>query len=165
MTSSSASEAELLLQREQVEADFRDGWVPRDVDEPRVLTDSAYTAARKIVEEGGWTGLDRSTIQAVRNGARPGDPLPQERKPFIDRVTNVQVIIIGSGPEGRVAVLFSHDHFPGIRFGHRLSLPSDRDARLALLWLKEQIETGALHRMMRDQPVPDDAGIIWTMAS
>jgi hypothetical protein len=26
----------------------------------------------------------------------------------------------------------------------------------------EEIDTGALHRMMRNEPAADDAGIIWT---
>jgi hypothetical protein len=26
----------------------------------------------------------------------------------------------------------------------------------------EEIETGALHRMMQDQPAADSAGIVWT---
>jgi hypothetical protein len=26
----------------------------------------------------------------------------------------------------------------------------------------EEIETGALDRMMQDPPAPDDAGVIWT---
>jgi hypothetical protein len=30
------------------------------------------------------------------------------------------------------------------------------------IWLVEEIETGALDRMMEDPPAPDDAGIIWT---
>lgn len=47
------------------------------------------------------------------------------------------------------------------RFGHRFPLnPSgEGDEKIGL---KEDIETGALHRMMNDPPVPDDAGIVWT---
>jgi hypothetical protein len=35
--------------------------------EPRVLTEQGYARARKILDHGGWTGLDETTIQAVRN--------------------------------------------------------------------------------------------------
>ena len=57
-----------------------------------------------------------------------------------------------------VVALFSHQGFPGVRFGHRFT-PGDKHAPI---WLKEEIETGALHRMMQAQPAPDDAGIVWT---
>lgn len=163
MTSSWASEAELQQQRTKAEAALREGWVPQGAGKARVLTNSDYAAARKVIEEGGWTGLDRVTIDAVRNGAQPGDPLPPlERKPFIAHVGDAEVIIIGEGREQRVAVVFSHDHFPGVRFGHRLPLPSQNNAGHELVWLKEEIETGALRRMMLDPPAADDAGIIWT---
>jgi hypothetical protein len=163
MASSPAPESELLRQKTEVEADFSGGWVPRDVGTRRVLTDTAYAAARKIIDEGGWSGLDRVIIEAVRDGAQPGDALPpREARPFIDRMSDIEVILVGSSPHRCVAVLFSYDHFPGIRFGHRLPLPSENGAKHALIWLKEQIETGALHRMMRNPPAPDSAGITWT---
>jgi hypothetical protein len=41
-----------------------------DAGQPRVLTADATS----IVQQGGWTGLDRETIEAVRAGAQPGDP-------------------------------------------------------------------------------------------
>ena len=56
-----------------------------------------------------------------------------------------------------MAVLFCHQSFPGVRFGHRFT-PADK---YAPIWLMEEIETGALHRMMRTQPPPDDAGTVW----
>ena len=80
----------------------------------------------------------------------PGDPLPPlQPHPYIDNVTGADVIITGTGPERRVAVLFSHQHFPGVRFGHRFS---GRDPGLEGIELKEEIETGALHRMMQPWP-------------
>lgn len=143
----------------KVEADFSGGWVPR----ARVLTEGAYAAARKINAEGGWSDHDRVILEAVRDGAQPGDTLPpREARPFIDRVADTEVILVGSGPERCVAVLFSHRHFPGIRFGHRLPLPSEPGGQHAMIWLKEEIETGALRRMMRSPPAPDNAGITWT---
>jgi len=130
--------------------------------QPRVLTEDAYAEARSILGHCGWTGLDQAAIQAVRDGARPGDPLPPlQSRPYIDNVTDAEVIITGSGPGRRVAVLFSHQHFPGVRFGHRFPLDPHAEGR-EQIWLKEEIETGALHRMMGNQPAVDDAGITWT---
>jgi hypothetical protein len=57
--------------------------------------------------------------------------------------------------------LFSHAYFPGVRFGHRFPLePYGQDHES--IWLMEEIDTGALHRMMRNQPPADSTGIIWT---
>ena len=81
--------------------------------------------------------------------------------PFIDNVTDTEVIITGTGAGRRIAVLFSHEHFPGIRFGHRFRREPGRETN-ERIWLKEEIETGALHRMMQEPPAPDDAGVIWT---
>ena len=152
----------LEQQRAEIEAAFRQGWRPIGAAKPRVLTGRAYAEARKVLGHGGWTGLDRATIDAVRDGAQPGDPLPPlQLHPYIDNVTDAEVIITGVGPQRRVAVLFSHRHFPGVRFGHRF--PPDPDAEaLEQIWLKEEIETGALNRMMQSQPPADETGIIWT---
>ena len=162
MTLGRDSDSELEQQRARVEAAFREGWVPAGAGEPRVLTEHAYTEARKILSHGGWTGLDREIIEAVREGARPGDSLsPLRPSPFISHVTDAEVTVHGDGARRRVAVLFSHRDFPGVRFGHRLRLePSGK--KLEPIWLKEEIETGALHRMMQNEPVADDTGVIWT---
>jgi len=153
---------ELERQRTEIAAAFREGWRPAGAGQPRVLTEDAYAEARNILGHGGWTGLDQAAIQAVRDGARPGDPLPPlQPRPYIDNVTDAEVIITGSGPGRRVAVLFSHQHFPGVRFGHRFPLDPYAEGR-EQIWLKEEIETGALHRMMGNQPAADDAGITWT---
>jgi hypothetical protein len=156
------SDPELEQQRAAIATGFREGWVPQGVGQPRALTERDCAEARRVIDQGGWTGLDRMTIEAVRGGARPGDPLPPlQPHPFINHVSDAEVIIHGEGPERRVAVLFSHDHFPSVRFGHRFRLESPRENREPI-WLKEEIETGALHRMMRHMPVADDAGVIWT---
>jgi hypothetical protein len=156
-------EDDLDFQRATIAGAFRDGWASRDDGKLRVLTERAYTEARKILDHGGWTGLDQPTIQAVRNGARPGDSLPPSQPlPFIDNVTDAEVLTIGSGPHRRIAVLFSHEHFPGVRFGHRFRREPGRETHESI-WLKEEIETGALRRMMQDPPAPDDAGVIWTI--
>jgi hypothetical protein len=134
-----------------------EGWRPRAGGRPRVLTERAYAEARQLFSRGGWKGLDRATIEAVRGGAQPGDALPPEQpKPFITDVTEPEVVITGSGEGRRVAVLFSHRHFPGLRFGHRF--PPDPHAECReQIWLMEEIDNGALHRMMEDRPPPTAA--------
>lgn len=154
------SDPELEQQRTDIETSFRQGWRPVGVGQSRVLTEHAYTQARAILGRGGWTGLDQATVEAVRGGGRPGDPLPPlQPDPYIDHVTDTEVIITGTGPARRVAVLFSHQHFPGVRFGHRFPLDDDGNEKI---WLKEEIETGALHRMMQNPPAADDTGITWS---
>jgi hypothetical protein len=153
---------ELGHQRAETEDAFRRGWRSADDGLPRVLTERAYADARSVLSHGGWTGLDQATIQAVRDGAQPGDPLPPlQPLPFIARVTDTEVIITGRGPGRCVAVLFSHEDFPGARFGHRFPLEPFAEGH-ERIWLMEEVDTGALHRMMRDEPAADDAGIIWT---
>jgi hypothetical protein len=158
-----STDLELETQRAQIHAAFRDGWAPHGVDEPRVLTGPAYAEVRRLLDRGGgWTGWDRATIDAVRNGAQPGDSLPPlRRRPFIENLTDTEVLLNGIGPSRRVAVLFSHTHFPDLRFGHRFPLePYAKDYES--IWLMEEIDTGALHRMMKKQPAADSTGIIWT---
>ena len=80
-----------------------------------------------MANRGGWTGLDFPLLRAVHEGAQPADPLPPlEAKPLIRGVHDVEVRIVGAGPERRVAVYFSYEPFPGVRFGHRFERhPSD----------------------------------------
>jgi hypothetical protein len=138
------------------------GWEPVGGWKPRALTERAYTEARKILGRGGWTGLDPATIEAVRGGAQAGDPLPPlEAGPYIRDVTDAEVIITGTGQGRRVAVLFSHKSFPGARFGHRFPLGLDTYGGDPV-YLMEEIETGALDRMMETEPAADDNGIMWT---
>lgn len=153
----------IASQRATIEAQFRAGSVPHGAGEPRFLTESDCEEARRILAGGGLTYLDPDTIEKVRAGGRPGDPLPPlAAGPLIDGVTDTDVIITGEAPAQRVAVLFSHESFPGIRFGHRFQPPSEELAEYATIWLQEEIQTGALHRMMRDRPAADGAGITWT---
>jgi hypothetical protein len=90
----------------------------------------------------------------------PDGPLESARHlPFIRGVDDdAKVIITSHDARQCVAVLFSHQNFPGVRFGHRFT-PGDKHAPI---WLKEEVETGALRRMMQTQQAPDDAGILWT---
>lgn len=142
----------------------QDGARPGDHLPPPELSLASYKHALRVISDGLLTGMDPAVIRAVRHGAQPGDPLPPpERKPFITGVSeDAEVIISGNNGNGCVAVLFSHQHFPGVRFGHRFPSPSVEDIRHSTIWLKESIETGALHRMMRDPPSADQAGIMWT---
>ena len=154
---------ELERQRADIKAAFRTGWVPEGAGQPRTLTAAEYTGARKLITEAvsRLSYLEPAIVQAVREGARPGDALrPRERRPFITGVSDdAEVIITNLGAVQRVAVLFLHDSFPGVRFGHRFTRPSDEHAAI---WLKEEIETGVLHRMMKAPPRADDEGITWT---
>jgi hypothetical protein len=114
------------------------------------LTEHAYAEARRILDRKGWTGwtgLHPAIIQAVRDGAQPGDALPS--LPYIDRVTDAEVILSGSGIARRAAVLFCHDHFPGCRFGHRFPLDPFA-AEHESIYLREAIETGPSFRILAD---------------
>jgi hypothetical protein len=156
------SDPELETQQAQIAAAFRDGWTPHGAGQPRTLTERDHAEVHRLLHRGGWTGLDQATIQAVRDGAQPGDPLPPlQARPFIDHVAETDLTLNGTGPGRRVAALFSHDHFPRVRFGHRFPLePYAQDHES--IWPKEEIDTGALHRMMRQQPPADSTGAIWT---
>lgn len=156
-------EDDIESQRAAVDRAFHDGWGSPQDGRPRVLSERAYAEARRVFDHGGgWTGVDPATAEAVRYGAQPGDPLPPlGPKPLIRDVTDTEVVIHGDGPERRVAVLFSYNHFPGVRFGHRFRLESAAENREPI-WLMEEIETGALHRMMQDPPGADEAGVTWT---
>lgn len=162
LTVTEEPEDDLEFQRTAIAEAFRDGWRSPEDAKARILTERAYSEAQKILGRGGWTGLDQATIHAVRDGAQPGDPLPSlPPVPFITDVTDAEVIITGTGAGRRIAVLFSHERFPGIRFGHRFRREPGRETYESIR-LMEEIETGALHRMMQEPPAPDDAGVMWT---
>ena len=164
MAEDDRGDVELEQQRAAAEEDFREGWVPVGDGRPRVLSAGNYEQALRVISGAPSTSLDPAVIRVVRDGAQPGDPLPPpERKPFITGVSDdAKVIISGNDTDRYVAVLFSHQHFPGIRFGHRFPPPSVEEIGHSTIWLKESIETGALHRMMRNPPSSDEAEITWT---
>lgn len=141
----------------EIQAAFLGGWRAPGAENPRVLTERVYGEARRVLGGGGWTGLDEATVEAVRGGARPGDPLPPI--PYINGVSDPDVLITGSDEDQRVTILFSYRDFPGVRFGHRFPLD---DPGLDKIWLKEEIETGALDRLMETHPSADSTGIMWT---
>jgi len=153
---------ELDRQRAEIEDAFRELWVPPPADAPQVLTGRAYAEARNTPGRGRRTWLDQSITQAVRDGARPGDPLPPRRPgTYLDRGTGADVIIIGRGPGRRVAVEFSHADFARVRFGHRFE-PGLSGGHRQAARLIEQIQAGALHKMMDNPPAADSAWIFWT---
>jgi hypothetical protein len=156
------SDPELERQRAEIEDTFRELWAPPQAGMPQVLTERACAEARKAPARGRRTWPDLATIQAVRDGAQPGDPLPPRRPgTYFDRGTDTEVIIIGRGPGRRVAAEFSHEDFPRARFGHRFE-PGPSGGHRQAARLMEQIQGGALHQMMDNQPPADTAGIIWT---
>jgi hypothetical protein len=108
-------------------------------------------------------------VEAVRSGAKPGDPLPSElleTLPAITEVYDADVRIVGQGEDRRVTVFFSHQAFPGVRFGHRLQPRWGAHVNVWRwdedVWLKENVESGRLHLMMRDQTAVGQDGIVWT---
>jgi hypothetical protein len=60
------------------------------------------------------------------------------------------------------APIFTHVIWKPRRASHRIRVPSSELARYETTWLQEEVETGALHRMMQNPPPPDNAGITWT---
>jgi hypothetical protein len=60
-----------------------------------------------------------------------------------------------------VAWFFSHGEFPGMRFGYWAKTPGEDGHEV--LWLAEELATGALHRLIRGAaaPAPDAVGITW----
>lgn len=151
-------------QRAEIEAAFRERWPPPDGGRPRVLTTPAWAEARRVISHGGLTSLDQVTFQAVRGGARPGDPLPPRRPDhYTDDVTVTEVIIVGEAGGQQVAAVFSHRHFPGVRFGHRFHPDQLAGAAGQYFLLMQNIEEGGVHHMMEAEPSPDSDGIIWTV--
>jgi len=149
---------ELEARRASVAWSFR----PRPAGPPRRLTADEYDEATALLERGGLSGLDTALVTAVRSGAQPGDPLPPEEPiPYIHGVHDTDVRIVGDGDERRVVVLFSHQAFPGQRFGYAYQPPAEAD-EYEDIWLMEEIDTGALHRIMRyDHPEADESDVTW----
>jgi hypothetical protein len=119
------------------------------------------------IDHGGWlNSQEKEYLQRLRDGARRGDPLPAapaSREPYVDGFReDFGVRTVGSGDDAHVVILFSHEMWPGTRFGHRFPPPIETDGYEGV-WRKEEVETGALARQMREHPRPDDDGIIWTI--
>ncbi|MHB1208364.1 MAG: hypothetical protein ACYC1I_01490 [Acidimicrobiales bacterium] len=70
--------------------------------------------------------------------------------------TDARIVDDGSSVE----LLFSYSEFPDARFGYRAKAPGE-DVH-EKIWLAEELATGALQRIMRDDaPKGDVAGITW----
>lgn len=153
-------EPDLAPQRAEIEAAFRERWVAPPGSEPQLLTGRDYAEALRFIAQPGKTWLAAVAIQAVRDGAQPGDPVPHDR--FLGPTPTPEVIIIGQEAERRVAVLFSHEDFPGVQFGHRFGLHIPGGNREAAIRLIEQVQAGALRQAMQTHRRDDGAGITWT---
>jgi hypothetical protein len=152
-------------QRDRLEGAFVHGWVTPARGQ---VTFSEGQLARldHVAQHGGWTNKDESEyLRRLRAGGRRGDPLPPApaiREPYINGLgEDFEFQIATHAGQASVVVLFSHQQWPGIRFGHRFPPPRQADGYEAI-WLKEEVETGALNRLMNSDPSPDDAGVIWT---
>ncbi len=72
----------------------------------------------------------------------------------------ITVRIAGTGDGRRVVVFFRQPDFPDELFGYRC-MPPGAD-RHELVWLGEELATGALHRLMRSGTgTPDTDGVVW----
>jgi len=157
-------QSQLERQRAEIEATLRGGWLPMPSGKAEILDNRLYYLAQKVIRNESSAPLDPSIIQAVRNGAQPGDALPPTgRKPFIENVPeDFQVIVIEQEREqSYVAVLFSHVKWPGYRFGYKFSEPGSTADRYGPLFMLEHIETGAIDRLMEKSPRPGEKDTIW----
>jgi hypothetical protein len=133
---------------------------------PVVFDEAQLARIEQVRDHGGLLNMDEHEyLERLRAGGRRGDPLPAApaiRKPYIRGMgDDFEVQTAGTGYHAHVGVLFSHEHWPGVRFGHRFPPPAEADG-YEDVWLMEEIETGGLARLMRQQPHPDSAGITWT---
>jgi len=114
----------------------------------------------------GWRNeQEHEYLEWLRAGGWRGEPLPAapaKRRPFIAGIAdNFEVRIASTGDNADVVVLFSHEHSPGVRFGHRFPSPDAADGYKEI-WLMEEVETGGLGRLIGRHPTPDRDGIVWT---
>jgi hypothetical protein len=102
-------------------------------------------------------------LQWLRAGGRRGEPMPAapaRREPLISGMKDdFAVVITEADGQAHVAVLFSHEQWPGVRFGHRFVPDADG---YEVIWFDEYVSTGGLDRLMSRQPAPDQDGTIWT---
>jgi hypothetical protein len=152
-------------QRDRLERACVHGWVT-PARGPVAFNEEQLARLDHVGQHGGWTNKDESEyLRRRRAGGRRGDPLPAApatREPCIDGLgEDFEFQISTQADQAEVVVLFSHERWPGIRFGHRFPPPRQADGYEAI-WLKEEVETGALNRLMNGGPRSDDAGVIWT---
>ena len=157
--------SDLGEQQHRLEEAFVHGWVT-PARGPVVFSEEQLARIERVCDHGGWLNdQEREYLERLEAGGRRGDPLPAApaiRDPFIDGIAEAfDVRIAGAGDDAHVVVLFSHEHWPGVRFGHRFPSPDEADG-YEDIWLKEEVETGGLARLMGRHPDPDGDGIVWT---
>jgi hypothetical protein len=152
-------------QRDRLEGAFVHGWV---TPARGAVTFNEEQLARldEVCQNGGWTDKAESEyLRRLRAGGPRGAPLPAApaaREPYIDGIgEDFEFRISTQAGQANVVVLFSHERWPGIRFGHRFPTPREADGYEAI-WLKEELETGALNRLMNGDQRPYNAEVIWT---
>lgn len=156
---------DLREQQRRLERAFVHGWVSPARGQV-ILSEDQLTRIERVRDRGGWLNAqEHEHLERLRPGGRRGDPLPAApaiRQPFISGIAeDFEVRIAGAGDHASVVVLFSHEHWPGVRFGHRFPPPDQADG-YGEIWLMEEVETGGLGRLMGRRPSPDDDGITWT---
>jgi hypothetical protein len=156
---------DLCAQQRRLEKAFVHGGVSA-ARGPVVFSEEQLARIEHVRDHGGLlNGQEHEYPQRLKAGGRRGDPLPAAlamRDPFINGIADdFEVRISGAGDYAHVVVLFSHEHWPGVRFGHRFPPPDEADG-YEHIWLKEEIETGGLARLMSQQPQSDDDGIVST---
>jgi hypothetical protein len=136
------------------------------------FVDSAMSTRLSGMPAGVWrlgSGSDAAYDQAVAADPRIIEEQRSLFQGFValahemgaTKIRNGEARIVGEGASRSVVLLFSHDDFPGTRFGYRCKPLADD--RYEEIWLAEELATGGLHRMMRhDPPTPDESGIVWT---
>jgi hypothetical protein len=160
-----ARESNLSAQRRRLEDVFVAGWVT-PARGPVTFSEEQLARIEHVRDHGGWLNAQESEyLRRVQNGARRDDPLPAApatRRPRIDGLAeDFEVRIAATDDQANVVILFSHEQWPGIRFGHRFPTPAESDGYEAI-WLMEEVETGGLHRLMGQHPIPDHDGVTWT---
>ena len=155
----------LQAQRQRLERRFVEGWVTA-ARGPLTFDEERLARVERVLERGnGWLYEDEPEYLDLRRAGAPrGVTLPAagaKRRPLIRGVTDDFEFRIGSdGERACVVILFFHENWPGVHFGHRFSAPDPDEHEH--IWLMEAIGTGGLHRLMERQPVADEDGIVWT---
>ena len=91
---------------------------------PVIFSEEKLARLDQVREHGGWLNKDElEYLQRLQAGGRRGDPLPAapaSREPFINGIgEDFEVRMARTAEHANVVVLFSHEQWPGIRFGHR----------------------------------------------
>lgn len=156
--------SDLNEQRNLLETTFRGGWVsaPR---QSRSLNNEQLSHVRGILETGGHgDAYEIEYASYIRSGGEWGSSLPAQpeaRRPFVKGMgDDFEFVIVGEGEAARVAILFSHERAPGVRFGYRFPSPGPR-AQHAAVFLMEEIEAGKFGKQVVRARAPGEGEIVW----